>query len=93
MAIILLVIGLIAGFAIAIPVFIIVFPAAFAFMLGEAQNWTPLIIAGVVLCLYVPISWILNGIVISYTEAAWTLTYMRLTRRPEEMVVVSEANA
>jgi hypothetical protein len=30
---------------------------------------------GVCLCLYIPISLLLNGIVVSYTEAAWTLTY------------------
>jgi hypothetical protein len=81
MAIILGVIGLVAGFIIAIPVFIVVVPAILAFMAGNGENWSPLIAAGVLLCLYIPISWLLNGILISYAETAWTLTYMRLTGR------------
>ena len=82
MAIILGVIGVVAGFLIAIPVFIVVIPAVIAFAAGNAQNWTPMIVAGSLLCLYIPISLLLNGIVISYTESAWTLTFMRLTGKP-----------
>jgi len=94
MAIILGVIGFIAGIIIAIPVFIVVIPAFFTFMLGEAKNWTPMIIAGVCLCLYIPVSLLLNGIAIAYTESAWTLTYMRLTKpQADEPVISVEANA
>jgi hypothetical protein len=82
MAIILAVIALVAGFIIAIPVFIVVVPAVIAFAAGNAENWTPMIFAGVCICLYIPVSLLLNGILISYTESAWTLTYMRLTRKP-----------
>jgi hypothetical protein len=82
MAIILAVINLVAGFIIAIPVFIIVVPAVIAFAAGQAQNWTPMIFAGVCICLYIPVSLLLSGIIISYIESAWTLTYMRLTARP-----------
>jgi hypothetical protein len=82
MAIILGVIGFVAGFIIAIPVFIVVVPALIAFAAGNAQNWTPMIVAGALLCLYIPVSWLLNGIIISFTESAWTLTYMRLTGKP-----------
>jgi hypothetical protein len=82
MAIILGVIGVVTGFIIAIPVFIVVIPAVIAFAAGNAQNWTPMIVAGALLCLYIPISLLLNGIVISFTESAWTLTYMRLTGKP-----------
>jgi hypothetical protein len=81
MAIILGVIGFVVGFIIAIPVFIVVVPAIIAFAAGNGENWTPMITAGVLLCLYIPISWLLNGILISYAETAWTLTYMRLTGR------------
>ena len=94
MAIILTVISFAAGFIIAIPVFIVVLPAVIAFAAGEAQNWTPLAIAGVCLCLYIPISLLLNGVAIAYTESAWTLTYLRLTRRLQdnEPVALLEAN-
>lgn len=93
MAIILAIIGVVVGFVVAIPVFIIVFPAIFAFILGEAQNWTPLIIAGVCLVLYIPVLLLLNGIVIAYIESVWTLTYMRLTKPQDNAPIVVEANA
>ena len=80
MTIILAVINFAAGLIIALPIIIVVVPAAIAFAFGEAQNWTPMAIAGVCLCLYIPISLLLNGIAIAYTESAWTLTYLRLTR-------------
>lgn len=93
MAIILAVISLVVGFIIAIPVFIIVLPAVITFAVGEAQNWTPLALAGVCICLYIPISLLLNGIMVAYVESAWTLTYMRLVRPPDQAPVIVEANA
>ena len=93
MAIILAVISFAVGFIIAIPIFIVVLPAVIAFAVGEAQNWTPLAIAGVCICLYIPISLLLNGIAIAYTESAWTLTYLRLTQlKGDERVALLEAN-
>jgi hypothetical protein len=83
MAIILGVLSLVAGFIFALPVFIIVFPAAVAYAIGNAQNSTPLILGAVCFCLYLPILLLLNGILVAYTESAWTLTYMRLTRKPD----------
>ena len=82
MAIILGVIGFVGGLVIAIPIFIVVFPAMFAFIAGNAQNTTPLILMGVCICLYIPIALVLQGIMIAYTESVWTLTYMQLTRKP-----------
>ena len=93
MAIILFIINLAVGFVIAIPVFLIVIPTMFAFMAGEAQNWTPLAVMGVGLCLYIPVSLLLNGIAIAFSESAWTLTYLRLTRPPDDAPVFVEANA
>jgi hypothetical protein len=93
MAIILAVIALVIGFVIAIPVFLIVFPAVIAFAAGDAQNWTPLVLMTVGLCIYTPILLVLNGIMIAFTESAWTLTYMRLTRPQDQAPVLLEANA
>lgn len=93
MAIILAVIGFAVGFIIAIPIFLAVVPAIIAFAAGEAQNWMPLALAGVCICLYIPISLLLNGIAIAFTESAWTLTYLRFTKPPVgEPVVLPEAN-
>lgn len=93
MAVILFIINLAVSFVIAIPVFLIVLPTMFAFIAGEAQNWTPLAVMGVGLCLYIPVSLVLNGIAIAFAESAWTLTYLRLTRPPAEAPLIVEANA
>jgi hypothetical protein len=94
MAIILAVIGLVAGFVIAIPFFIIVFPAMLAFFAGGGDSTTPLILMGVCTCLFLPVALILQGIITAYTESAWTLTYMRLTKPPQANAPVAlEANA
>ena len=83
MTIILAVIGFVVGLAIAIPVIIIVVPAAFAYAIGNAQNSTTLILVGVCFCLYLPVLLLANGILTAYAESTWTLTYMRLTHKPE----------
>lgn len=46
-------------------------------------------------CLYAPVSLVLNGILTTFTQSAWTLTYMRLTQKPEapEAPVFAEPNA
>ncbi|HET9908070.1 MAG TPA: hypothetical protein VFQ23_15570, partial [Anaerolineales bacterium] len=93
MAIILAVIGFAAGFVLALPIFVILVPAFIAVMAGEAQSMTPLAIAGVCICLYFPVSLVLSGIAIAYTESAWTLMYMRLTKpQIAEPVILPEAN-
>ena len=94
MAIILAILGFAIGLLIAIPVLSIVVPAAFTFILGDAQkSWTPIIIAGVLLCLYIPVALVLKGIATSYIEAAWTLTYMRLTKPQDDAPLALETNA
>lgn len=89
MAIILAVITVVAGFVIAIPIFIAVVPAVIAFMAGNGESWNPLLFALACVCLYAPVSWVLNGIAIAYAESAWTLTYMRLTRTPDKNDIVT----
>jgi hypothetical protein len=93
MAIILAIITLAVGFVIAIPILIIVFPAVIAFAASEARSWTPMIVMGVCLCLYIPVSLLINGIATAYVESAWTLTYLRLTNPQDKAPAVLEANA
>lgn len=83
MAIILGVVAFIVGLVIAIPILVIVVPAAVAFAVGNGQNTTPLIFMAVCFCLYLPVLLVLNGVLTAYTESAWTLTYLRLTHKPE----------
>jgi len=95
MALILFGITLVAGIIIAIPIFIVVFPTIFAFAMGEGQSFTPVYIALACICLYVPISLVLNGVVTTFAQSAWTLTYMRLSKKSEtpETPVFVEPNA
>jgi hypothetical protein len=95
MALILFGITFVLGIMIALPIFIIFFPTVFAFAMGEGRSFTPLYLALVCICLYAPVSWVLNGVLTTYTQSAWTLTYMRLTQKPEnpEAPVFAEPNA
>ncbi|MGE5776474.1 MAG: hypothetical protein ACM33V_09650, partial [Chloroflexota bacterium] len=84
---------MIVGFVITIPFLVIVVPAVLTFAAGQGQDMTPMILAGVCACLYIPVTWLLNGVLTAYTESAWTLTYMRLTKPQSNAPVVLEANA
>ena len=95
MALILWVIGLVVGFVIAIPVLIVALPATFAFIAGggSGPNWNALYIAFACMCLLTPFLWLINGILTAYVESTWTLTYMQITRPPDNPPVMIEANA
>jgi len=95
MSLILFGISFVLGIVIALPILIAVVPAFIAFVMNEGQSFTPLYIAIGVICLYAPISWLLNGILNTYTQSAWTLTWLRLTRKPEplETPVFAEPNS
>jgi hypothetical protein len=95
MALILFGITFVLGIIIALPIFIVVFPTIFAFAVGEGQSFTPLYIAVACVCLYAPVSWLLNGVLTTYTQSAWTLTYLRLVQKPAapETPVIAEPNA
>jgi hypothetical protein len=95
MGLILFGITAVLGIVIALPIFIVVLPTIFAFAMGEGQSFNPLYVALACICLYAPVSWVLNGILTTYTQSAWTLTYLRLTSKPEtpEAPVFAESNA
>lgn len=93
MAIILAVIGLVVGFVLAIPIIIVVVPATFAFIAGNAENWGPMMFALACICLLTPVLWLINGILVAYLESVWTLTYMRLVQPLDTPPAPLEANA
>jgi len=95
MGLILFVITFVVGLVIAIPILLVVFPAALAFVAGEAQNTTPLVLMGVCLCLYIPVALVAQGIMTAFTGSAWTLTYLRLRKPPQDnnAPITLEANA
>lgn len=94
MGLILFVITFVVGLVIALPVFFIVFPSLLGYFAGGGENTTPLILMSVCFCLYLPVALVLQGIMTAYTGSAWTLTYMRLTKPPQDNTPVAlEANA
>jgi hypothetical protein len=71
----------IIGLIIAIPVFMILFPLLFALGISRGSNMTPLVIGGICFIAYLPILLLLNGILTTYVQSAWTLTFLRVTGR------------
>lgn len=81
MALILGVIALIVGMILAIPILGVVFPTVASYR-SNTENAGPLVFMSICLCFYLPIAIFLQGIVVSYIQSAWALTYMRLTNKP-----------
>jgi hypothetical protein len=86
LAIILSVLGGIVGFVVAIPIVLAVIPAVAGAALMAVPDpavtsaaWVPLIIAGLCCLAYFPVLLVFSGIQQTYIQAAWTLTYLRLT--------------
>jgi hypothetical protein len=78
------VIGFVAGIVIALPLLIVLVPLVFAFITNANSanfSFAPWLIAFVcIICAYIPISWLARGILTTYIQSVWTLTYLRLTR-------------
>lgn len=90
MAIILAVLGFVVGLVIALPIILAIFPFAFGLAGGE----TGMLWVAVVCCaVYFPVLLLLGGILTSFTQSSWTLTYLRLTRPQDNAPVILEENA
>jgi hypothetical protein len=77
-------IGLVVGFVIALPVLLIVIPAAVGyFATGQGSSSAFLVAAGACLTIYLPVLVVASGVLTAYIESAWTLTFLRLTRLPQ----------
>jgi hypothetical protein len=78
--------GLIVGFVIALPVLLIVIPAAVGyFTSGQGISSAFLVAGGICLTIYLPVLIIASGVLTAYIESVWTLTFLRLTRLPQGM--------
>jgi len=82
------------GILIGLPIVAIIGPAVMGVLVGtRAATGAGILVS--VLCLvgYIPIAILLNGILVGYTEAAWTLTYLQLAGRsaaPEPELLPAE---
>lgn len=89
--------GAIVGILVALPLIMLMLPLVGALIQGNITSWQPFIAVGIFALCYSPIAWLINGIIMTYTESVWTLTYLRLTRSltksNEEAPVFVEGNA
>lgn len=86
----------IIGILIALPIFFLVFPLFISFAQGNISSWQPFIWVTVAVLCYSPIAWLFNGILTTYTESVWTLSYMRLVQskdEPEENTPILETDS
>jgi hypothetical protein len=85
-------VGLIGGAVIGLPLLIVATPAMVGFASGTTDAITNgMIVSGIFFIIYLPLLLLFSGILRAYTTSAWTLTYMRLTARPDpSMIQVSD---
>ena len=87
----LLVIGLVVSFILALPIIALVVPLVFGSAIVNSDYSLSLgIIFLVCICVYLPFLLVLNGILQSYVGSAWTLTYLRLTGQPKSGEALTE---
>lgn len=92
LALILFIGGAIAGVVIALPLFLAALPLIFGMgMLRETL--APLYIALACCALYLPVLYLLSGILAAYIQSVWTLTFLRLSKPQEDAPLFAEANA
>lgn len=85
MAIILFLIEAFIGTVLALPPVIIIFAMITSFIVDGSATMMPLNIVALFFAVYIPLFIIANGILIAYTQSAWTLTYLQLShQKPEE---------
>ena len=93
------VIGIVAAIVIALPLLVVMVPLVIAFMANMNNlnfSFTPWLVAfACIICAYAPIAWFLNGVLMTYIQSVWTLTYLRITqpKQDEQTPVASPTNA
>lgn len=82
-------IALIGGIIIGLPLLAIAAPAALGITTGVTVNIrNGFILSAVLFVIYLPFLLVFSGIMRSYIQSAWTLTYLRLTTKPSPLPVV-----
>lgn len=91
LALILFLGGAVIGIIIALPIIVAVIPLiAGARMLNETLM--PVYLAAACCAIYIPVLYLLTGILTAYIQSVWALTFLRLTKPNEETPVFAEAN-
>ena len=98
--IILLIIGVvifiasfIIGVLVMLPLLLLLVPLMQSFIQGDITSWRPFIGVCIFFLCYSPIAWLISGLLATYTESVWTLTYLRVTKSQEKAPIFVEGNA
>lgn len=75
------VVGFVVGIVIAIPLIFVALATGIALATNTGSfSWTPIITGGACILVYLPVLLAASGLLLSYRQSVWTLTYLRLTR-------------
>ena len=78
-------VSLVGGLIIGLPLIVIAVPVMVGFANGSAEAIrNGAIVSGIFFIIYLPVLVALSGILRAYITSAWTLTYLRLTRKPAQ---------
>lgn len=91
--VVLFIASFIIGVLIMLPIILLMLPLMQALIEGNITSWQPFIAVGIFLVCYSPVAWLINGLLTTYTESVWTLTYLRVTKLKEEAPVFVDENA
>ncbi|HSR48085.1 MAG TPA: hypothetical protein VLL77_08865 [Anaerolineales bacterium] len=78
MALILLLIGLVAGIVMAVPFFLVLFPIV-ALAVAGSDTWMGILPMLACIVVYFPVLLVVSGILTTFTSGTWTLVFRRLT--------------
>jgi hypothetical protein len=85
----------IIGLILAVPFILLFFPMMMGALLGglaevEFALGGGLLVAGLGFLAYLPVLWLLSGVLMAYIQAAWTLAYLRITQGPARYEALDE---
>ena len=81
--ILVVVIGIISAVVLGLPLSLFILPPVIGAIIGGKQaTYGGLATSAVCFVIFLPVLFIISGIIRSYVSASWTLTYLRLTGRP-----------
>lgn len=89
----LFILGLLAGILISLPILVPSFLLLQNFVQGGFTSWQPIINLFILSLCYTPFYWFLNGVLTTYTETVWTLSYLGFTRLNAGEVLPTEPAA
>jgi hypothetical protein len=80
-------VSLIGGLILGLPLILIFTPVMFALMAGGEKLWqSGLAVSLICLVIYLPVLIVLGGVLRSYIQSTWTLTFLRLTAPKQALV-------